>query len=173
MACPSSGALSLASIRGEIENNSYAAYTSAATSLESASEGTYDTINTNNDAADRPDGNDPHAMSEFYSYDHDKSSSGNWAAYTLVYKSGKFSDCSGVCGGSGSNVTVHVLNGGGSVQSIFDNDETIYSSSSGGSPPLAASGWYAEGTSTGDECGKWSNSGSGSWVSGLQGQCGQ
>ena len=78
-----------------------------------------------------------------------------------------------VCGGSGSNVTVHVLNGGGSVQSIFDNDETIYSSSSGGSPPLAASGWYAEGTSTGDECGKWSNSGSGSWVSGFQGQCGQ
>ena len=173
MACPSSGALSLASIRGEIENNSYAAYTSAATSLESASEGTYDTINTNNDAADRPDGSDPHAMSEFYSYDHDASSSGSWASYTLVYKSGKYSDCSGVCGGSGSNVTVHVLNGGGSVQSIFDNDETIYSSSSGGSPPLAASGWYAEGTSTGDECGKWSSSGSGSWVSGFQGQCGQ
>ena len=89
MACPSSGALSLASIRGEIENNSYAAYTSAATSLESASEGTYDTINTNNDAADRPDGSDPHAMSEFYSYDHDASSSGSWASYTLVYKSGK------------------------------------------------------------------------------------
>ena len=173
MACPSSGALSLASIRGEIENNSYAAYTSASTSLESASEGTYDTINTNNDAADRPDGSDPHAMSEFYSYDHDASSSGSWASYTLVYKSGKYSDCSGVCGGSGSNVTVHVLNGGGSVQSIFDNDETIYSSSSGGSPPLAASGWYAEGTSTGDECGKWSSSGSGSWVSGFQGQCGQ
>jgi len=172
MACPSSGALSLASIRGEIENNSYAAYTSAATSLESASEGTYDTINTNNDSADRPDGSDPHAMSEFYAYDHDAAAAG-WAAYTLVYKSGKYSDCSGVCGGSGSNVTVHVLNGGGSVQSIFDNDETIYSSSSGGSPPLAASGWYAEGTSTGDECGKWSSSGSGSWVSGFQGQCGQ
>ena len=173
MACPSSGALSLASIRGEIENNSYAAYTSASTSLESASEGTYDTINTNNAASDRPDGSDPHAMSEFYAYDHDASSGGSWAAYTLVYKSGKFSDCSGVCGGSGSNVTVHVLNGGGSVQSIFDNDETIYSSSSGGSPPLAASGWYAEGTSTGDECGKWSSSGSGQWVSGFQGQCGQ
>ena len=172
MACPSSGALSLASIRGEIENNSYAAYTSASTSLESASEGTYDTINTNNDSADRPDGSDPHAMSEFYSYDHDAAAAG-WAAYTLVYKSGKYSDCSGVCGGSGSNVTVHVLNGGGSVQSIFDNDETIYSSSSGGSPPLAASGWYAEGTSTGDECGKWSSSGSGQWVSGFQGQCGQ
>ena len=173
MAVPSSGTLSLASIRGELQNNSYSAYTSAATCLEEASEGTYGTINTDNAASNRPDGSDPHCMSEFYAYDHDASSGGSWASYTLVYKSGKFSDCSGVCGGSGSNVTVHVLNGGGSVQSIFDNDETIYSSSSGGSPPLAASGWYAEGTSTGDECGKWSNSGSGSWVSGFQGQCGQ
>ena len=169
MAVPSSGALSLASIRGELENNSYAAYTSAATSLEEASTGDYGIINTGNAAADRPDQVTPHAMSEFYAYDHDISS--GWAAYTLVYKSGKFSDCSGVCGGSGSNVTVHVLNGGGSVQSIFDNDETMYQSSGGGS--LAASGWYAEGTSTGDECGKWSNAGSGSWVSGFQGQCGQ
>ena len=41
MAVPSSGALSLASIRGELENNSYAAYTSAATSLEEASTGDY------------------------------------------------------------------------------------------------------------------------------------
>ena len=171
MAVPSSGALSLASIRGELENDSYAAYTSGATTLENASTGDYGIINTANAAADRPDQVAPHAMSEFYAYDHDISS--GWASYTLVYKSGKYSDCSGVCGGSGSNVTVHVLNGGGSVQSIFDNDEKIYSSSSGGSPPLAASGWYAEGTSTGDECGKWSSLNNGEWVSGFQGQCGQ
>ena len=55
MAVPSSGALSLASIRGELENNSYAAYTSAATSLEEASTGDYGIINTANAAADRPD----------------------------------------------------------------------------------------------------------------------
>ena len=88
MAVPSSGALSLASIRGELENNSYAAYTSAATSLEEASTGDYGTINTANAAADRPDQVTPHAMSEFYAYDHDVSS--GWAAYTLVYKSGKY-----------------------------------------------------------------------------------
>ena len=35
---------------------------------------------------------------------------------------------SGVCGGSGSNLTVQVLNGGGSVQSIIDNDENMYQS---------------------------------------------
>ena len=71
MAVPCSGALSLASIRGELQNNSYSAYTSATTCLEEASEGTYGTINTDNDAADRPNGSDPHCMSEFYAYDHD------------------------------------------------------------------------------------------------------
>ena len=76
MAVPSSGELRLASIRNEIENNVYeVTYTASATSLASASNGTYDTINTNNAAADRPDGNTPHAMSEFYNYDHHKSGS--------------------------------------------------------------------------------------------------
>jgi len=71
MAVPSSGSLSLASIRGELQTNNYSLYTSAATSLGSASNGTYGTINTSNPSADRPDGNTPHAMSEFYAYDHD------------------------------------------------------------------------------------------------------
>lgn len=38
--------------------------------LKAASAGEIETINTNNDAADRPDGSAPHLMSEFYSYDH-------------------------------------------------------------------------------------------------------
>ena len=38
--------------------------------LKDASDGTVATINTNNAAADRPDGTAPHAISEFYSYDH-------------------------------------------------------------------------------------------------------
>ena len=41
------------------------------TSLEDLSDGTVATINTANDSGDRPDGSAPHAMSEFYSYDHD------------------------------------------------------------------------------------------------------
>jgi hypothetical protein len=78
MAVPSSGAISLAKIRDEIENNDYNAniygYTSGQTSLEDISDGTYDTINTQNASADRPDGTAPHSMSEFYAYDHDLSS---------------------------------------------------------------------------------------------------
>ena len=38
--------------------------------LKDASDGTVATINTNNAAADRPNGTAPHAISEFYSYDH-------------------------------------------------------------------------------------------------------
>jgi hypothetical protein len=72
MAVPSSGTLRLASIRNEIENNVYeATYTASATSLASASNGTYGSINTYNSSANRPDGSTPHAMSEFYAYDHD------------------------------------------------------------------------------------------------------
>jgi hypothetical protein len=71
MAVPSSGTLSLARIRGELQSNNYSLYTSAATSLGSSSNGTYGTINTYNSAANRPDGNQPHKMSEFYAYDHD------------------------------------------------------------------------------------------------------
>ena len=82
MAVPASGAISLAKIRDELENNNYNnslyGYTSAATSLASASNGTYGTINTNNASADRPDGSTPHAMSEFYSYDHDKAAAFTW-----------------------------------------------------------------------------------------------
>lgn len=39
-------------------------------SLADVSDGTVATINTNNAAADRPNGTAPHAISEFYSYDH-------------------------------------------------------------------------------------------------------
>ena len=83
MAVPASGAISLAKIRDEIENNNYNnsiyGYTSGETSLTSLSNGTYDTINTNNAASDRPDGSAPHAMSEFYNYDHDKQGAFTWA----------------------------------------------------------------------------------------------
>lgn len=78
MAVPSSGAISLAKIRNEIDQNNYNhslyGYTAGATSLQFASAGGYLPINTANAAADRPDGSAPHSMSEFYSYDHDLSS---------------------------------------------------------------------------------------------------
>lgn len=83
MAVPASGAITLAKIRDEIENDNYNnsiyGYTSAATSLTSLCNGTYDTINTQNASADRPDGTAPHNMSEFYNYDHDKAAAFTWA----------------------------------------------------------------------------------------------
>lgn len=51
--------------------------------LKSASDGTIAAINTANAAADRPDGTAPHAISEFYSYNHTLSSWSN--DYALEY----------------------------------------------------------------------------------------
>ena len=71
MAIPSSGTISLAGIRAEITTNTYNASATVVTGLGEASTGTYGTINTGNDPSDRPNGSVPHAMSEFYAYDHD------------------------------------------------------------------------------------------------------
>ena len=72
MAVPSSGELSLLGIRREVGTNNYnSSNTYTDISLEDLSEGTVATINISNDAANRPDGSEPHTMSEWYSYDHD------------------------------------------------------------------------------------------------------
>jgi len=74
VAVPSSGTLSLAGIRAELATNTYNASATTQTSLLQCSNGTVATINTANNASDRPNGSAPHAMSEFYAYDHDLSS---------------------------------------------------------------------------------------------------
>lgn len=90
MAVPGLGPISLRGIRNELYNNDYNGSVSFTDiSLEQASIGNYGTINTNNSISDRPDTVSPHAMSEFYSYDHDKAppgttpvvstSSANWS----------------------------------------------------------------------------------------------
>ena len=78
MAVPSSGALTFSGIFGELEENDYNHSWDIESDLEdndlelsSMSDGTVATINTGNASADRPDGVAPHAISEFYSYDHD------------------------------------------------------------------------------------------------------
>ena len=73
MAVPSSGTISLAGIRAELATNTYNASATTTASLEDCSDGTVATINTANASGDRPDGSAPHAMSEFYAYDHDVS----------------------------------------------------------------------------------------------------
>ena len=62
-----SAAISMSMINTEFGRTS----DTANTSLSDLSDGTVATINTGNASANRPDGSAPHAMSEFYSYDHD------------------------------------------------------------------------------------------------------
>jgi len=68
MSLTSSGELTLGQIRAELGGSA-----TAETSLTSACDGSYATINTDMGASDRPDGSAPHQISEFYSYDHDYS----------------------------------------------------------------------------------------------------
>ena len=83
MAVPSSGAISLAGIRAELATNTYNANATTTASLEDCSDGTVATINTGNASGDRPNGSAPHAMSEFYAYDHDLSSFSDSISFDL------------------------------------------------------------------------------------------
>jgi len=70
MTLTSSGQISISDINGEFGRSG----TTANSSLEDLSDGSVATINTGNASANRPDTNAPHAMTEFYSYDHDLAS---------------------------------------------------------------------------------------------------
>ena len=92
MAVPASGnPLSLRSIMDELSNSNYSGTTVFTNiSLRGLSDGTVATINTSNDAADRPDGSAPHSMREFYSYDHDVASGP--VVPTLSYSTGNIDE---------------------------------------------------------------------------------
>ena len=76
MTVPSSGAISLGKIGKEIRatntGNNYdnGPHTSSETALGTASTGGYGNISQGNPAANRPNQIFPHAMSEWYSYNH-------------------------------------------------------------------------------------------------------
>jgi len=75
MAIPSSGALRLSyEIGREVGNAKF-----DECKLRHASRGQYEAINTN--SASYPDGNDPHSMTEWYSYDHSASSGVDVGSY--------------------------------------------------------------------------------------------
>ena len=78
MALPASGQISLRDIHFEFVGDNPI----NPISLKEISDDTFATINTENASANRPDGSAPHEMSEFYSYDHDLSSTswGTWSA---------------------------------------------------------------------------------------------
>ena len=85
MTLTASGQISINDINGEFGRSG----TTSNSSLEDLSDGTVATINTVNDSDDRPDGSAPHAMSEFYSYDHDaaaaNASFGTWSDTTIRF----------------------------------------------------------------------------------------
>ena len=99
MSLTSSGEIHLsASIGGELGESGVFQI-----SLTEASDGTVATINTANDSGDRPDGSAPHAMSEFYSYDHDLVTNATFGSWVGSFTSGNTVRLLGTVGGSAIN----------------------------------------------------------------------
>ena len=115
MAITSSGTISMSDIRTELGD-------SGAISLKEASDGTIATINTANDAANRPDGSAPHAMSEFYSYDHSASAAST--AWSNV--PGNFSISGGTWPSTATaNKTITLANGSGNTSVTVVNGSSV------------------------------------------------
>ncbi len=96
MTITGSGQISMSDINTEFGRTS----TTANSSLEDLSDGTVATINTGNDSDDRPDTNAPHAMSEFYSYDHDLVTNATFGSWVGSFTSGDTVRLLGEVGGS-------------------------------------------------------------------------
>ena len=143
MALTSSGEIKISQIQSELD---YASNRTNA-SLKSLSDGTGTffghTINTANASADRPDGNAPHAMTEFYSYDHDAGISWSASGNTGLHCAGEAGDTDmansfatlTLSGGSGGcDVNNFTTSGGpfGSLKFQFTTDGSTPSSSTSG-----------------------------------------
>lgn len=118
-------------IRREIGNNNYnasVAYTNI--SLEDMSEGVNGTINSG--SSSKPDGSNPHKMSEFRGYDHDASS------VTSFFSGSGQSDFKFVC--SQSLTITYYHNGSGTFPAVGD---TVYSNSAG--TTTLGNGFYTRG----------------------------
>ena len=165
MTVPSSGALSLNGLYNEVDDSTYpGSGSNTNVSLKNISTGANPPgVAINQSSSSKPDGVAPHKMSEFYGYDQGTAYTG----FTLYYYAGKCTDSSCVC--SSSNTMTVYSDTATSASDIFANQRTIYQDSAG--TTLAPSYWYAAGTSTGDNAGKWSNLGSGSWT--ILETCGQ
>ena len=112
MSLTSSGEIHLsASIGGELG-------ASGQVSLTDASDGSIATINTLNLSANRPDGSAPHAMSEFYSYDHDAATTVGNPSDTSIGFSGSPGDSEI----SHAAVTVAIGNGAGGLDIWYTNN---------------------------------------------------
>ena len=105
MALQSSGQIKFSEINAELGISATSMHR-----LTSSSTGVYATINTQNAVADRPDGSEPHAISEWYSYDHSLSSATTSDYYWL---------------GDGSNDTIRFSGHGSTLFQL--NDDFSYS----------------------------------------------
>ena len=111
MTLTSSGQIKISEINTEFGRTS----TTANSSLEDLSDGTVATINTLNASADRPDGAAPHAMSEFYSYNHSAATTvGNPSDTTI-----SFDGSPGDGEISHAAVTVAITNGAGGLDIYY------------------------------------------------------
>lgn len=132
MAVPSTGQVTMRGIRREIGNNNYnasVAYTNI--SLEDMSEGVNGTINSG--SSSKPNGTNPHKMSEFRGYDHDASS------VTSFLSGGGQPDAKFLCSQLLGNTYYH--NGSGTFPAVGD---TVYTNS-GGTTALG-NGFYSRGS---------------------------
>jgi len=108
MSITGSAEISLTDIRDELG-------ASGQVSLTGASNGTIATINTLNLSANRPDGSAPHAMTEFYSYDHDAATTVGNPSDTSI----SFSGSPGDSEISHAAVSVAIGNGAGGLDIFF------------------------------------------------------
>ena len=149
MALTSSGEINMSEIRTELG-------ASGQITLKEASDGTVATINTANASGDRPDGAAPHAMSEFYSYDHSLVST-SWGT-----PSDTTANFSGTVGDTDIHgvITVALTGGSGDITASYSvNSGTVRgtmraSVSSSGDPGTggtsnSAGGYQVIGTSAG------------------------
>ena len=148
MAVPFAGALSLRGIAREKRYNNYSTSTNPGNnlSLTNMSTGTqFGLINTANSIANRPDTSTPHAMSEWYQYDHDKTSvtTPTVATGTVSLSSGILSMVGFVSNTGGATVTAR-----GHVASSSTQTPTISSNNFKETHPTGGTGSYTTSRST-------------------------
>jgi hypothetical protein len=112
MALTASGQLSLGDIATEM-----------GVSLSNVSLTTQSTTNVNQSSTSKPDGSTPHAVSEFYSYDHSATS---LTAFNV--DANPYEDAEGACAEGSSNTTWYHAGGG-----TYPTDGDIVYTDSGGS----------------------------------------
>ncbi len=133
MTLTSSGQIKMSEINTELGRTS----TTSDTTLKSLSDGTHATINTANASSDRPDGNAPHAMSEFYSYDHSATSLTFTSFVAGTDEGSAFGSESGACEGE---VTITTFYHSGTSSHPINGDR-VFTAQNASNP--ADNGWYA------------------------------